>query len=383
MSSICSACVCKSNACIEPNYNNNNNNKHHHHHEPAKRQTTAANNRRARIRDQESEKKKHALDTQTPCTQGQNTVLLFPFLPSFLPSTGHLQAPNTCIQTKSASSSLDSFSAFFFSHRLHCIPSPLSFVVAPLLSSFLPDSFLRLAHPHPHPPSIKSSPEQEFSLFSSLLQMADTPKSPGRRLLRKSALQASPFGATIKSFHSSAATNKGSSSSSSPPRSQTQSQSQSQPQAQEQHGLPNPFNDSPSPAGSQAALVLPDSPQDHSPSSRKSARLSGLYRQNGTLSSGNSPTQRTPTRPRLMPPNTPKKTKIKTGVWGHIVGLKKQDESEYYRYPIDKSYCSFGRGDTNDIRVQIDAVSDLHCKLIRRDDGEVSLRIMSTMGVFR
>ncbi|GJJ73714.1 hypothetical protein EMPS_06072 [Entomortierella parvispora] len=210
--------------------------------------------------------------------------------------------------------------------------------------------------------------------------MADTPKSPGRRLLRKSALQASPFGATIKSFHTSATTSKGASSSStSPPRSQTQSEPQSQPQAQE-HGLPNPFNDSPSSAGLQSTPVQPDSPLDHSPSSRKSARLSSLYRQNGTPGSGNSPTQRTPTRTRLMPPNTPKKTKIKTGVWGHIVGLKKQDESEYYRYPIDKSYCSFGRNDTNDIRVQIDAVSDLHCKLIRRDDGEVWLKDTSSDG---
>ncbi|KAF9197282.1 antigen identified by monoclonal antibody Ki-67 [Haplosporangium sp. Z 27] len=68
------------------------------------------------------------------------------------------------------------------------------------------------------------------------------------------------------------------------------------------------------------------------------------------------------------------------GVWGHVVGLKKQDESVYYRYPIDKSYCSFGRNDTNDIRVQIDAVSDLHCKLIRRDDGEVWLKDTSING---
>ncbi|KAF9094808.1 antigen identified by monoclonal antibody Ki-67 [Mortierella sp. AM989] len=84
---------------------------------------------------------------------------------------------------------------------------------------------------------------------------------------------------------------------------------------------------------------------------------------------------------KLAPPTTPKsKTILKTGVWGHIVGLKKQDESVYYRYPIDKSYCSFGRSDTNDIRVQIDAVSDLHCKLIRRDDGEVWLKDTSING---
>ncbi|KAF9994003.1 antigen identified by monoclonal antibody Ki-67 [Entomortierella chlamydospora] len=84
---------------------------------------------------------------------------------------------------------------------------------------------------------------------------------------------------------------------------------------------------------------------------------------------------------KLVPPTTPKsKTILKTGVWGHIVGLKKLDESVYYRYPIDKSYCSFGRSDSNDIRVQIDAVSELHCKLIRRDDGEVWLKDTSTNG---
>ncbi|KAF9348349.1 antigen identified by monoclonal antibody Ki-67 [Mortierella sp. AD094] len=84
---------------------------------------------------------------------------------------------------------------------------------------------------------------------------------------------------------------------------------------------------------------------------------------------------------KLVPPTTPKsKTILKTGVWGHIVGLKKQDESVYYRYPIDKSYCSFGRSDSNDIRVQIDAVSELHCKLIRRDDGEVWLKDTSING---
>ncbi|KAF9437724.1 antigen identified by monoclonal antibody Ki-67 [Entomortierella beljakovae] len=56
------------------------------------------------------------------------------------------------------------------------------------------------------------------------------------------------------------------------------------------------------------------------------------------------------------------------------------DESVYYRYPIDKSYCSFGRSDSNDIRVQIDTVSDMHCKLIRRDDGEVWLKDTSING---
>ncbi|KAG0205591.1 antigen identified by monoclonal antibody Ki-67 [Mortierella sp. GBA30] len=89
----------------------------------------------------------------------------------------------------------------------------------------------------------------------------------------------------------------------------------------------------------------------------------------------------TPRKKKLVPPTTPKsKTILKSGVWGHVVGLKRLDEAVYYRYPIDKSYCSFGRNDSNDIRVQIDGVSEMHCKLIRRDDGEVWLKDTSTNG---
>ncbi|KAF8941451.1 hypothetical protein EDD21DRAFT_373782 [Dissophora ornata] len=192
--------------------------------------------------------------------------------------------------------------------------------------------------------------------------MSDTPK---RRLLRKSALQASPFGAPIKSLHSNATTSGDTLS-----RHHVDSASTS--------SMVNPFL-SPRPISTDIqTLVEEASPLENSPS-RKSARLSAIYSSSSSTSTSSSRGTSTPKRPVL--PTTPrKKTILKTGVWGHIVGLKKHDESVYYRYPIDKSYCSFGRSDSNDIRVQIDAVSEMHCKLIRRDDGEVWLKDTSTNG---
>ncbi|KAF9947250.1 antigen identified by monoclonal antibody Ki-67 [Mortierella alpina] len=84
---------------------------------------------------------------------------------------------------------------------------------------------------------------------------------------------------------------------------------------------------------------------------------------------------------KLHPPTTPKsKTMTLSMVWGEVLGLSRQDGSVYYRYPINKSYCSFGRSNLNDIRIQIDGVSEAHCKLIRRDDGEVWLKDTSTNG---
>ncbi|KAG0057760.1 hypothetical protein BGZ83_003658 [Gryganskiella cystojenkinii] len=265
--------------------------------------------------------------------------------------------------------------------------------------------------------------------------MADTTKSPGgRRLLRKSALQASPFGATHRSFNLNN-NNKPPASLSPTPQQQQQQQEQAQtllqsqgqqlPQEQQQQqqteGQLNNINSfdisaittdgigngSSSSSFSSSSLQLPpsateSSEQDLSPS-RKSARLSALPRMNFAESSNRSPggsnsppnsqsssqhqseqqqPPRTPTRARLIAPSTPKKVILKTGTWGHVIGLRKQDESEYYRYPIDKSYVSFGRGDTNDIRVQIEGVSDLHCKLIRRVDGEVWLKDTSDNGTF-
>ncbi|KAF9170297.1 antigen identified by monoclonal antibody Ki-67, partial [Mortierella sp. AD010] len=231
--------------------------------------------------------------------------------------------------------------------------------------------------------------------------MAETPK---RRLLRKSALQASPFGAPIKSFHTptttttatntttTATTPNATTTTTSPPTIDTTSDSSS-----------NPFL---SLNSNTQSLEVTDTTQD-SPT-RRSARLSAIQQKNlshthttttttTAISSSSSSNNNTPnnhhhnnnnrstggmsTPRKLVPPTTPKsKTILKTGVWGHIVGLKKLDESVYYRYPIDKSYCSFGRSDSNDIRVQIDAVSELHCKLIRRDDGEVWLKDTSTNG---
>ncbi|KAG9071045.1 antigen identified by monoclonal antibody Ki-67 [Linnemannia hyalina] len=110
------------------------------------------------------------------------------------------------------------------------------------------------------------------------------------------------------------------------------------------------------------------SPLD-SPTSRKSARLSNMYK-NVDLSV-------TPKKP----PTTPKsKSHLKIGVWGYIVGLKKHDMSEYCRFPIDKSYCSFGRSGNNDVPVPFESVSDIHCKLIRREDGEIWLKDTSNIG---
>ncbi|KAG0288717.1 antigen identified by monoclonal antibody Ki-67 [Linnemannia gamsii] len=189
--------------------------------------------------------------------------------------------------------------------------------------------------------------------------MSDTPKSPARRQLRKSALQASPFGAPVKSFLKAtpSITSSSSSAYSTPTTARIKPVSPTMPSvtATEQ-------------AEADAQEEGSTSPLD-SPSSRKSARLSNMYK--------NVDLNVTPKKP----PTTPKsKTHLKIGVWGHIVGLKKQDMSEYCRFPIDKSYCSFGRGGNNDVPVPFESVSDMHCKLIRREDGEVWLKDTSNVG---
>ncbi|KAF9540256.1 antigen identified by monoclonal antibody Ki-67 [Mortierella hygrophila] len=193
--------------------------------------------------------------------------------------------------------------------------------------------------------------------------MSDTPKSPARRQLRKSALQASPFGAPVKSFLKASPSASSSSISSpaftiptttrikpvSPPiPSSTTGPLEADAQEEEEEGSASPLD---------------------SPTSRKSARLSNMYK-NVDLSA-------TPKKP----PTTPKsKSHLKIGVWGHIVGLKKHDMSEYCRFPIDKSYCSFGRSGNNDVPVPFESVSDMHCKLIRREDGEIWLKDTSNIG---
>ncbi|KAF9569503.1 antigen identified by monoclonal antibody Ki-67 [Mortierella alpina] len=223
--------------------------------------------------------------------------------------------------------------------------------------------------------------------------MADTPKSPGRRLLRKSALQASPFGAPVKSFHSSSNSNNNSNNSTTlvsslSPTTITTTSTTSTTTATPAPDL-NPFE-----AKEPATLASPptDSP------TRRSARLDRMQ-QNNTMTNSNSnsnsnnnhnntdttssllSTPKKKKAAKLHPPTTPKsKTVVTSFVWGEVLGLSRQDGSVYYRYPINKSYCSFGRNNLNDIRIQIDGVSETHCKLIRRDDGEVWLKDTSTNG---
>ncbi|KAF9133699.1 antigen identified by monoclonal antibody Ki-67 [Mortierella sp. 14UC] len=190
--------------------------------------------------------------------------------------------------------------------------------------------------------------------------MSDTPKSTGRRQLRKSALQASPFGAPVKSFLKAAP----------PTSSPSSSSAYSTPTTTRIKPVSPPM---PSLLAAEADDNTPEqlgssSPLD-SPTSRKSARISSMYK-NMDLSI-------TPKKP----PTTPRsKSHVKIGIWGHIVGLKKQDLSEYCRFPIDKSYCSFGRIGSNDVPVPFESVSDMHCKLIRREDGEVWLKDTSSIG---
>ncbi|KAG0037637.1 antigen identified by monoclonal antibody Ki-67 [Podila clonocystis] len=67
-------------------------------------------------------------------------------------------------------------------------------------------------------------------------------------------------------------------------------------------------------------------------------------------------------------------------VWGRIVGLKRADGTEYAWYPIYKTVCAFGKSLTNDVRVQVDTVSDHHCLIIRGGEGELLLKDSSTNG---
>ncbi|KAF9189056.1 antigen identified by monoclonal antibody Ki-67 [Haplosporangium sp. Z 767] len=189
--------------------------------------------------------------------------------------------------------------------------------------------------------------------------MSETPKSPGRRLLRKSTLQASPFGARIKPFH----TTSSSMLSALPPHS-----------TGKDTAIPTTTTTITTPTSEPHSTTgASTSPMDSH--ARRSSRISSMNINND---SSNSITVKPK---KFAPPTTPKsKTILRSGVWGYIVGLKKSDESEYHRYPVDKSYCSFGRGEANDIRVQIEGVSAMHCKLIRRDDGEVWLKDTSTNG---
>ncbi|KAF9983498.1 hypothetical protein BGZ65_001731 [Modicella reniformis] len=116
--------------------------------------------------------------------------------------------------------------------------------------------------------------------------MSETPK---RRLLRKSGLQASPFGTPIKtlSLNNDSTPSKPADIITVTP-------------------MANPFLVS-SNTDSQAATEAPPSPENNSPSRRLTPK-------------------------RLLPPTTPKtKTILRIGVWGHIVGLKKQDESVWLK----------------------------------------------------
>ncbi|KAG0358775.1 antigen identified by monoclonal antibody Ki-67 [Podila minutissima] len=67
-------------------------------------------------------------------------------------------------------------------------------------------------------------------------------------------------------------------------------------------------------------------------------------------------------------------------VWGRIVGLKRADGTEYAWYPIYKTVCTFGKSLTNDVRVQVETVSDHHCLIIRGGEGELLLKDSSTNG---
>ncbi|KAG0080623.1 antigen identified by monoclonal antibody Ki-67 [Podila epicladia] len=67
-------------------------------------------------------------------------------------------------------------------------------------------------------------------------------------------------------------------------------------------------------------------------------------------------------------------------VWGRIVGLKRADGAEYAWYPIYKTVCTFGKSLTNDVRVQVETVSDHHCLIIRGGEGELLLKDSSTNG---
>ncbi|KAF8934587.1 antigen identified by monoclonal antibody Ki-67 [Haplosporangium bisporale] len=67
-------------------------------------------------------------------------------------------------------------------------------------------------------------------------------------------------------------------------------------------------------------------------------------------------------------------------VWSRIVGLKRSDGSEYAWYPIYKTVCTFGKSLTNDVRVQVETVSDHHCLIIRGGEGELLLKDSSTNG---
>ncbi|KAF9147587.1 antigen identified by monoclonal antibody Ki-67, partial [Linnemannia schmuckeri] len=189
--------------------------------------------------------------------------------------------------------------------------------------------------------------------------MSDTPKSPARRQLRKSALQASPFGAPVKSFLKAAP-----SASSSPTSSAFTTPTTTRIKPVSPFMASSTTRELDTEAQEEGSV----SPLD-SPTSRKSARLSNMHKGIDL----NIPPKKPPTTPRS-------KSHLKIGVWGHIVGLKKQDMSEYCRFPIDKSYCSFGRNGNNDVPVPFESVSDMHCKLIRREDGEVWLKDTSNIG---
>ncbi|KAG0223536.1 hypothetical protein BGX31_008456 [Mortierella sp. GBA43] len=187
--------------------------------------------------------------------------------------------------------------------------------------------------------------------------MADTPK---RRLLRKNGLQASPFAAPIRTVLSNSNSNSNSNHDSLATSSTT---TKTPPDIITGTPMANPFLTSSGSDSTAASAEEQSSSAENTSPTRRSARLSSIYNsnQNSLTNNGGSGVKTPggkPTPKRLVPPTTPKtKTILRTGIWGHIVGLKKQDDSPYARYPIDKSYCSFGRGDTCDIRVQIDAVS--------------------------
>ncbi|KAF9415848.1 antigen identified by monoclonal antibody Ki-67 [Podila epigama] len=205
-------------------------------------------------------------------------------------------------------------------------------------------------------------------------------KSPGRRLLRKSALLTSPFGKPLKTNHYGIKSTPAS--------------------PLPKNSILDAVFGSPDANATLTASLHRTPTKANTPIASESLTPKGASDIAFALDQFNTTTENIDTMPENLTQDaqdnekstanmskettTEKNTTSRnTGVWGQIVGLKRADGSEYYWYPIYKTVCSFGKNLANDIRVQVETVSDHHCVIIHGGEGEILLKDSSTNGTLR
>lgn len=66
---------------------------------------------------------------------------------------------------------------------------------------------------------------------------------------------------------------------------------------------------------------------------------------------------------------------------GHITSIKRNGRYGAV-YPMGQEQCIIGRSECCDIRIQLPTVSGIHCKIVRGENGEITIEnISKTSGI--